>query len=149
MEISVPRDRDGSFAPKIVAKGQRRAGGIGSLVISLFAKGLTAGEISAHLAGVYGAEVSKQAISTITDQVTGAMAEWRNRPLDKVHAVVFIGVINVKIRGGQVANRPVCVALGVTVGGERGILGLRAGEHGDGEGCGTPTGSFRPVPAAA
>lgn len=135
VEISVPRDRDGSFAPKIVAKRQRRAGGIDSLVISLFAKGLTTGEISAHLAEVYGAEVSKQTISTITDQVIGAMTEWQNRPLDKVYAVMFIDVINVKIRDGQVANRPVYVALGVTVDGERDILGLWAGEHGDGEGA--------------
>jgi putative transposase len=77
------------------------------------------------------------------------MAEWQSRPLDPVYAVLFIDAIQVKIREGQVANRPVCVALGVTVDGERDILGLWAGEHGDGEGCGTPTGSFRSIPAAA
>lgn len=135
VEVSVPRDREGSFEPKIVAKRQRRAGGIDGLVISLSAKGLTTGEIQAHLAEVYGAEVSKQTISTITDAVLSAMAEWQNRPLDKVYAVIFIDVINVKIRDGQVANRPVYQAIGVTADGERDLLGLWAGEHGDGEGA--------------
>jgi len=104
-------------------------------VISLSAKGLTHGEIAAHLAEVYGAEVSKQTITTITDRVVEGMAEWQSRPLDPVYAVIFIDAINVKIREGQVANRPVYLALGVTVDGERDILGLWAGEHGDGEGA--------------
>ncbi len=149
VEISVPRDRDSSFEPKIVAKRQRRLTGAGDMVISLSAKGLTHGEISAHLLEVYGAEVSKQTISAITDRVMEGMAEWQNRPLDPVYAVIFIDAINVKIREGQVASRPVCLGLGVTVDGERDVLGLRAGEHGDGEGFGTPTGSFRRIPAAA
>ncbi len=105
------------------------------MVISLSAKGLTHGEIAAHLAEVYGAEVSKQTITTITDRVMEGMAEWQSRPLDPVYAVVFIDAINVKIREGQVANRPVYLALGVTVDGERDVLGLWAGEHGDGEGA--------------
>ena len=135
VEISVPRDRDSSFEPKIVAKRQRRLTGVDEMVISLSAKGLTHGEIAAHLAEVYGAEVSKQTITTITDRVMEGMAEWQNRPLDPVYAVVFIDAINVKIREGQVANRPVYLALGVTVDGERDMLGLWAGEHGDGEGA--------------
>ena len=135
VELSVPRDRDSSFEPKIVAKRQRRLTGIEDLVISLSAKGLTHGEIVAHLAEVYGAEVSKQTITTITDRVVDSMAEWQSRPLDPVYAVVFIDAIHVKIREGQVANRPVYLALGVTVDGERDILGLWAGEHGDGEGA--------------
>jgi putative transposase len=84
---------------------------------------------------VYGAEVSKQTITTITDRVMEGMAEWQSRPLDAVYAVIFIDAINVKIREGQVANRPVYLALGVTVDGERDMLGLWAGEHGDGEGA--------------
>ena len=104
-------------------------------MISLSAKGLTHGEIAAHLAEVYGAEVSKQTITTITDRVMEGMAEWQSRPLDPVYAVVFIDAINVKIREGQVANRPIYLALGVTVDGERDVLGLWAGEHGDGEGA--------------
>src|SRR3989440_7587088 len=135
VEITVPRDRDSSFEPRIVAKRQRRLTGIDDMVISLSAKGLTHGEIAAHLAEVYGAEVSKQTISTITDRVVEGMAEWQSRPLDSVYAVIFIDAINVKIREGQVANRPIYLALGVTVDGERDVLGLWAGEHGDGEGA--------------
>lgn len=135
VEISVPRDRDGSFEPRIVAKRQRRLTGVDDLVISLSAKGLTHGEIAAHLAEVYGAEVSKQTISTITDRVLEGMGEWQSRPLDPVYPVIFIDCVNVKIRDGQVANRPIYVALAVTVDGTREILGLWAGEHGDGEGA--------------
>src|SRR6201986_3410176 len=135
VEISVPRDRDCSFEPKIVAKRQRRLTGVDDMVIFLSAKGLTHGEIAAHLAEVYGAEVSKQTISAITDRVMEGLAEWQSRPLDPVYAVVFIDAINVKIREGQVANRPIYLALGVTVDGERDVLGLWAGEHGDGEGA--------------
>ena len=135
VEISVPRDRDSSFEPRIVAKRQRRLTGVEDMVISLSAKGLTHGEIAAHLEEIYGAEVSKQTITAITDRVMDGMAEWQSRPLDPVYAVVFVDAIQVKIREGQVANRPVYLALGVTVDGERDILGLWAGEHGDGEGA--------------
>jgi putative transposase len=135
VEVSVPRDRDSSFEPKIVAKRQRRLTGVEDMVISLSAKGLTHGEISAHLEEIYGAEVSKQTITAITGRVMEGMAEWQSRPLDPVYAVVFIDAIQVKIREGQVANRPVYLALGVTVDGTRDILGLWAGEHGDGEGA--------------
>jgi transposase-like protein len=83
VEIEVPRDRDGSFARRIVAKRQRRLSGVDDLVISLTAKGLTTGEVSAHLAEVYGANVSKETISTITDRVVDGMGEWQNRPLDR------------------------------------------------------------------
>ena len=135
VEISVPRDRDSSFEPKIVAKRQRRLTGVEDMVISLSAKGLTHGEIAAHLAEVYDAEVSKQTISTITNRVMDGLADWQGRPLDAVYAVIFIDAINVKIREGQVANRPIYLALGVTADGERDVLGLWAGEHGDGEGA--------------
>ena len=135
VEVSVPRDRDSSFEPAIVAKRQRRLSGLDDMVISLSAKGLTHGEIAAHLEEVYGAEVSKQTITAITDRVAEKIAEWQSRPLDPVYAVLFIDAIQVKIREGQVANRPIYVALGVTVDGERDILGLWAGEHGDGEGA--------------
>jgi putative transposase len=133
--IEVPRDRDSSFAPKIVPKRARRLGGIDDMVISLVAKGLTTGEVQAHLAEIYGTEVSRETISTITDRVLDGLAEWQSRPLDPVYAVLFLDAIHVKIRDGQVANRPIYVALGVTADGERDILGLWAGEHGDGEGA--------------
>jgi putative transposase len=135
VEITVPRDRDGSFEPQIVRKRQRRLGGIDGIVLSLSAKGLTTGEVSAHLAEVYGASVSKDTISTITDRVLDGMAEWQSRPLDRVYPVIFIDCIHVKIREGNVTNRPIYLALGVTATGERDILGLWAGEHGDGEGA--------------
>jgi transposase-like protein len=149
VEIEVPRDRESSFEPVIVGKRQRRLSGIDDLVISLSAKGLTHGEISAHLAEIYGAEVSKQTISTITDRVVEGMAAWQNRPLDSVYPVIFIDCVNVKIRDGNVANRPIYVALAVTVEGTRDILGLWAGEHGDGEGFGTGTCSSGWIRAAA
>jgi putative transposase len=135
VEIAVPRDRDGTFEPKLVPKHSRRLTGIEDLVISLSAKGLTTGEICAHLAEVYGAQVSKQTISTITDRVLEGMAAWQSRPLDVVYPVVFIDCVHVKIRDGNVANRPIYVALAVTCQGTRDILGLWAGEHGDGEGA--------------
>ncbi len=131
VEISVPRDRDGSFEPQIVRKRQRRLTGVEDMVLSLSAKGLTTGEISAHLAEVYGADVSRQTISTITDKVVDGMAEWQNRPLDRVYPVVFLDAINVKIRDGKVANRPIYVALAVTAEGTRDILGLWAGDGGE------------------
>jgi transposase-like protein len=132
VHIEVPRDRDGSFEPKIVAKRQRRLAGVEDMVISLVAKGLTTGEVQAHLGEIYGAEISRQSISTITDKVLDGLSEWQNRPLDPVYPVLFIDAIHVKIRDGQVANRPIYVVLGVTVDGERDILGLWAGDGGEG-----------------
>jgi transposase-like protein len=102
------------------------------MVLSLSARGLTHGDISAHLAEVYGASVSKTTISTITDKVMEGMSEWQNRPLDPVYPVIFIDCIHVKVRDGQVANRPVYVALAVTVDGHRDILGLWVGDGGEG-----------------
>jgi hypothetical protein len=107
-------------------KGSGGCPGVDDRVISLSAKGLTHGEIAAHLAEVYGAEVSKQTITAITDWVMEGLAEWQSRPLDAVYAVNFIDAINVKIGEGQVANRPIYLALGVTVDGERDVLGLWA-----------------------
>jgi putative transposase len=132
VEIEVPRDRDGSFEPVIVRKRQRRLNGVDEVVLSLYAKGLTTGEISAHFAEIYGASVSKETISRITDKVLEEMAEWQNRPLDEVYAAIFIDAIMVKIRDGQVTNRPLYAAIGVTLDGEKEILGLWAGTGGEG-----------------
>ncbi|WP_428846379.1 IS256 family transposase [Kitasatospora hibisci] len=110
VEIEVPRDREGSFEPQIVKKRQRRLTGVDEMVLSLSARGLTHGDISAHLAEVYGASVSKSTISTITDKVMDGMAEWQNRPLDAIYPVIFIDCIHVKVRDGQVANRPIYTA---------------------------------------
>lgn len=132
VELEVPRDREGSFAPKTVRKRQRRLHGVDEMVLSLAAKGLTTGEISAHLADVYGAEVSKDTISKITDTVIEEMSTWQDRPLNRVYPVIFIDALVVKVRDGQVTNRPVDTAVGVTVDGERDILGLWIGQGGDG-----------------
>src|SRR6266496_2941392 len=132
VQIEVPRDRDGSFEPAIVRKRQRRLDGIDQIVLSLSARGLTTGEIAAHFADVYGATVSKDTISRITDAVVEQMGEWRDRPLDRVYPVVFIDAIVVKVRDGQVVNRPIYVAIGVTCSSERNILGLWAGDGGEG-----------------
>jgi len=132
VDIEVPRDRDATFDPKIVRKRQRRLEGIDELVLSLTAKGLTTGEVSAHLAQVYGAQVSKDTISNITDRVLAEMADWQNRPLDPVYPVIFIDAVHVKIRDGKVANRPIYTAVAVTTEGERDILGLWAGDGGEG-----------------
>ncbi|MGE0136875.1 MAG: IS256 family transposase [Ilumatobacteraceae bacterium] len=132
VEIEVPRDREGSFDPLTVRKGQRRLDGVDSMVISLTAKGLTTGEVEAHLAEVYSTSISRETISKITDRVLGELAEWQNRPLDRVYPVVFIDAIVVKIRDGQVANRPVYAAIGVTIDGKRDILGLWVGTGAEG-----------------
>src|SRR5690242_338750 len=130
--IEVPRDRAGTFEPQIVRKRQRRLTGVDQMVLSLYAKGLTTGEISAHFAEIYGASVSKETISRITDKVIEEMQAWQQRPLDEVYAAVFIDAIVVKVRDGQVANRPVYAAIGVTLAGEKDILGLWAGTGGEG-----------------
>jgi transposase-like protein len=132
VEIEVPRDRDASFDPVIVRKRQRRLDGIDEIVLSLTARGLTTGEVAAHFAEVYGAKVSKDTISKITDKVLDDMAEWQHRPLDAVYPVIFIDALYVKVRDGQVTNRPFYVVIGVTVDGHRDILGIWAGEGGQG-----------------
>ena len=132
VEIEVPRDRAGTFEPQIVKKRQRRLNGVEEIVLSLYAKGLTTGEISAHFAEIYGASVSRETISRITDKVIEEMNEWATRPLDDIYVAVFIDAIVVKIRDGQVGNRPIYAAIGVSVAGEKDVLGLWAGTGGEG-----------------
>ena len=118
--IEVPRDREGTFEPQIVKKRQRRLNGVDEIVLSLYAKGLTTGEISAHFAEIFprkregppGASVSKETISRITDKVLEEMQDWAARPLDEVYAAIFVDAIVVKVRDGQVANRPIYAASG-------------------------------------
>lgn len=101
------------------------------IVLSLTARGLTTGEVAAHFADVYDAEVSKDTVSRITDKVIGQMAEWQTRPLDRVYPVIFIDALVVKVRDGQVTNKPFYVVIGVTTSGERDILGIWAGDRGE------------------
>src|SRR4051794_18246074 len=132
VSIEVPRDREGTFEPQIVKKRQRRFTEVDKIVLSLYSKGLTTGEISAHFAEIYDASVSKETVSRITDKVVAEMTEWSSRPLDAVYVAVFIDAIVVKVRDGQVANRPVYAAIGVTVDGRKDVLGLWAGVGGEG-----------------
>src|SRR6478736_4134755 len=132
VQVEVPRDRAGTFEPQIVKKRQRRLSGVDEIVLSLYAKGLTTGEISAHFEQIYGASVSKETVSRITSKVIDEMNEWAARPLDGVYAAIFIDAIVVKIRDGQVANRPVYAAIGVTLAGEKDVLGLWVGTGGEG-----------------
>ena len=101
-------------------------------MLSLYGKGLTTGGISAHFAEIYGASISKETISRITEKVVAEMTEWAARPLDAVYVAVFVDAIMVKVRDGQVANRPVYAAIGVTVDGRKDVLGLWAGTGGEG-----------------
>jgi transposase-like protein len=125
--IDVPRDRAGTFEPQIVKKRQRRLSGVDEIVLSLYAKGLTTGDISAHFAEIYGASVSRETVSRITDKVMEEMQAWQQQPLDAVYAAVFIDAIVVKIRDGQVANRPVYAAIGVTLDGGKTSSGCGLG----------------------
>jgi putative transposase len=132
VELEVPRDREGTFEPVIVKKRQRRLGEVDEIVLSLYARGLTTGEISAHFEQIYGASVSKETVSRITDKVIEEMQTWSTRPLDEVYAAIFIDAIMVKVRDGQVANRPIYAAIGVSLRGEKDVLGLWAGAGGEG-----------------
>ena len=130
--LKVPRDREGSFDPAIVPKHARRLAGFDEAVISLYAKGLTTGEIQAHLEQVYNVEVSRSLVSRVTERVAAELEAWRSRPLDQIYAVLFVDCIYVKVREGTVANRPIYVAIGVNLAGERDVLGLWAGTGGEG-----------------
>lgn len=134
VRITVPRDRAGSFTPAVVPKHSRRLVGFDDAVLSLYAKGMTTGDIVNHLGDIYGTEVSRDLVSRVTDGVVEQMLEWQNRPLDAVYPVLLIDAIVLKIRDGQVTNRPVYVAMGITVEGERDVLGLWVGPSG-GEGA--------------
>ena len=128
VSIDVPRDRDGTFEPQIVKKRQRWLTWAGEIVLSLCAKGLTTGEISAHLAGIYGACVPDETVSRITVKVAEVMQCWQGRPLDEVYAAVFTDAVMVEARDGRAASRPVYAAIGVTVAGKKDVLGLWAGQ---------------------
>ncbi|HZC53106.1 MAG TPA: IS256 family transposase [Mycobacterium sp.] len=134
VRLTVPRDRAGTFAPAVVPKHSRRLAGFDDAVLSLYAKGMTTGDIANHLADIYGTEVSRDLVSRVTDAVINDMQEWQSRPLDPVYPIVLIDAIVLKIRDGQVSNRPVYVAMGISVDGERDVLGLWAGPTG-GEGA--------------
>ena len=123
----MPRDRAGSFEPKIVRKGQTRLDGFNDRIIALYARGLTTRDIQAHLREMYQVEVSPDLISRVTDAVLDELNAWQARPLDQVYPVVFIDALSVKIRDGVVANRPVYLAIGIDCDGAKQVLGMWIG----------------------
>jgi len=125
VELDVPRDRAGTFAPQIVRKGQRRLDGIDKLVISLYARGMTVRDIQAHLREIYEVDVSPDLISRITDAVLEEVKEWQARPLDTVYPVIFLDAIVCKVRdNGTVRNKAAHLAVGVDVDGRKEVLGI-------------------------
>jgi putative transposase len=125
--LDVPRDRNGSFSPQIVRKGQTRLDGFNDRIIALYARGMTTRDIRAHLREMYDVDVSPDLISRVTDAVLDELQEWQARPLDRVYPVIFVDALMVKIRDGVVANRPVYVAIGIDCDGAKQVLGLWVG----------------------
>jgi putative transposase len=125
VDLETPRDRAGSFEPRIVAKGQRRLDGIDKIVLGLYAKGMTTRDITAHVQEIYGVEISPDLVSKITDAVHAEVAEWQNRPLDRLYPVVFLDALVCKVRdGGVVRNKAAHLAVGVDLEGRKEILGI-------------------------
>jgi transposase-like protein len=127
IDLDVPRDRAGSFSPRIVRKGQTRLDGFNERIIALYARGMTTRDIRAHLREMYDVDVSPDLISRVTDAVVEELQDWQGRPLDRVYPVVFIDALMVKIRDGVVANRPVYMAIGIDCDGAKQVLGLWVG----------------------
>jgi putative transposase len=125
LTIAIPRDRAGSFDPKLIARYQRRFPDFDHKIISMYARGLSVREIRGHLEEIYGIEVSPDLISAVTDAVLEEVAEWQNRPLDAVFPLVFFDAIRIKIRDeGFVRNKAVYIALGILPSGGKEILGI-------------------------
>lgn len=125
VEVEVPRDRNGSFEPQLVKKGQSRLPGFDEKVISLYARGMTQREIQAHLEELYGISVSADLISRVTDAVIDEVKAWQTRPLDQMYPVIFFDALFVKIRDeGTVRNKAVYLAIGIAMDGTKEILGL-------------------------
>ena len=125
IEIEVPRDRRSTFDPQLIAKYQRRFPGFDDKIISMYGRGMSVREIQGHLRDLYGIDVSPDLVSAVTDAVLDEIAEWQNRPLEPLYALVFFDAIRIKVRDeGTVRNKAVYVALGVRPDGTKEILGL-------------------------
>jgi putative transposase len=125
VRIDTPRDREGSFAPKIVKKRQRRFQGFDDKILALYSRGLSVRDIEAHLQEIYGVRVGRDLISRVTDAVMDDVRAWQQRPLEDVYPVIFLDALVLKIReGGSVQRRACYLALGLTVEGERDVLGM-------------------------
>jgi transposase-like protein len=129
LEIEVPRDRDGTFEPKLVRKRQRRLPGFDNKVLALYARGMTTREIQGHLKELYNVEVSPSLISAVTDAVLDDVREWQSRPLDSMYPILYLDALHIKIRdNGHVQNCAVYVALAINLEGRKELLGLWIGE---------------------
>ncbi len=124
LPIDVPRDRHGSFEPQLIPKHQTRWAGFDDKILSLYARGMTVREIQAHLEEMYGTEVSPSLISSVTDAVVDEVKAWQSRPLDPIYPIVYLDCIHVKIREGTVRVKAVYLAIGITMEGEKEVLGL-------------------------
>jgi putative transposase len=122
--IEVPRDRHGSFQPQLIPKHQTRWAGFDDKIISLYARGMTVREIQAHLEEMYGTEVSPSLISSVTDAVADEVKAWQARPLEPIYPIVYLDCIHVKVREGAVRVKAVYLAIGITMTGEKEVLGL-------------------------
>ena len=140
MRVTVPRDRKSEFEPQIVVKGQRRVGQVDEMILSLYARGMTTRDIHAHLAEIYGVEVSPALVSAVTDVVSDEIIEWQNRPLDAFYAILYIDALVVKVRdGGAVDNKAAYLVTGVDADGFKHVLGIwlgsAEGSRGSGRAC--------------
>jgi putative transposase len=125
VRLTVPRDRNSTFAPQMVPKGQRRLGQAGDMVLSLYARGMTTRDIQAHLAEVYGAEVSPALVPGVTDVVAEEITAWQTRPVDAMYPILYIDALMVKIRdGGTVDNKAAHLVTGVDLDGFKHVLGI-------------------------
>jgi putative transposase len=123
--LDVPRDRAGSFEPRLVPKGSRRAGGLDEMIISLYAGGMTVRDIGHHLARTLGTELSHDTISKITDSVLEEVKAWQSRPLEEIYPIIYLDALVVKVRDGhQVRNRAAHIAVGVDLDGVKHVLGI-------------------------
>jgi len=131
MEITIPRDRKGEFEPQIVKKNQTTlSGDIEDKILSMYAKGMTTGDIEAHIREIYGLEVSDTTISRVTDKILPVVKEWQMRPLEEIYAVVFMDAVHFHVRSeGQIVKKAVYVAIGVKMDGVRDVLGMWVGEN--------------------
>jgi putative transposase len=125
IELETPRDRNGSFEPQIVAKGQTRFTGFDDKIISMYSRGMTTREIEGHLKEMYGIDVSPALISNVTEAVMEEVKAWQSRPLDEVYPILYMDALRVKVRdGGHIVNKAIHVAMGVNMEGHKEILGL-------------------------
>jgi len=125
VEVRTPRDRNGSFEPKLVAKRQTRLAGLDDRILALYAGGMSVRDIEEHLEGLYGVEIKRDTISRVTDAVLEDVAAWRTRPLDAVYAIAYFDCLMVKVREDRSVRTRACyLAIGVTVDGDREVLGI-------------------------